>query len=792
MSFNAAFQFLTFATALWAFVMMAVFAELHAMAISIFLIFFVLCALRKPLRVRISSTTWLILSLAALGMALAGWFIFLQHLYSVLYLFLFLEINKLWTSERNRDALHVYGLTFFQVLAASVSTASIAFAPALAGYLFLMLGSLITLTIKRDAELALAPPAKAGSASQSAHPPMARRLRDYERLRLNAFLARRWLTPPIVRWLAATLVLVLVVGAGLFMIIPRLQAQYFLGGLSPAGTNRSVSGFTDTVDFRGLGEIQTDPTIIMRAFPVEGYSLQGGFPDPSLLKLRGTSLDNYDGTQWRKSASTASAIEENRSINVWFSRGGRRGEYQELRTSITLEPNRRGYLFGPEMPRNYVLEGPIRTLVDSEARSVQINTSNWTVPLKYDVYSIRFPDPNPAAARRRADAGADAEDTNLRENVLDFLGELGRSLRRVERSGETSGQDLQLPDHPDMETVKRLAGEWTASATSNYEVAKAIEMALKRGYDYSLDITYSNDPRHLTRFLEDEKRGHCEYFATAMALMLRAKGIPARIVNGYATDEWVSASNGYFLVRQEHAHSWVEARMPRVGWVPFDPTPSAGIGGGRIPNTLYRRLSRWSDMVKLLWYDMVIDFDSTDQSAFVRSMLYGKLKLPNFRALLTFGDGSPGSGVEGGYPVLLGMAFAALAAGIAGGWWLLARLRRRSRRGFSGKGAGARVGGTAIPEYLSLLGEFEKVRPRPPCETPLEYARVVVTHSDHLEEFVPLTAYYYAARYDGAVWGPGETTRANALLRRLREGDKPSPASQLASPAPSKEPRNDS
>ena len=127
---------------------------------------------------------------------------------------------------------------------------------------------------------------------------------------------------------------------------------------------------------------------------------------------------------------------------------------------------------------------------------------------------------------------------------------------------------------PTAQLIKALADQVTAGATDNYDKAAAIESYLRGNYVYTLTPPppkdASTDP--LKSFLFDSKQGYCEYFATAMGDMLRAEGIPARLVNGYGPGSYDSKLKQY-VVRESDAHTWVEAYFPNFGWIPFEPTP---------------------------------------------------------------------------------------------------------------------------------------------------------------------------------------------------------------------------
>lgn len=769
MSFERAFHFFAYTTALWAFLMLAAFAHLHPPAIVAFLLAFALCLLRRRLGFEFSGTLWLIFSLLALGAAGYGWFVLREHLYSVVYLFLYLEINKLWTGERNRDFLQVFGLTFFQVLAAAVSTASVLFAPALAVYLFLMLGALITVTMKGDAERALSP----SSARQRPQRPLIRRVAESERARLDAIFQRAYLTPRFCRRLGATLVAVVAIGMGLFFIIPRLQAQYFLGGLPSARASGTTSGFTDMVDFVATDDIRTNPEIVMRAIPERGYNFSNGQPDIDVLRLRGTALDLYDGRQWRKNPrfnQGATEIGLRRHVQLVPEVIPEHSPNRRV-TTITLEPNRNGYLFGPDRPYRYRLESVAHIQVDYFSESLQLRASNWSIPIKYTVES----DAEPAASFQLQRYSAEKDPLQLMDRAAQRVSTASMlaPLVRLFRPNEF-GPFLQVPDHPDIRTVRSLAMEWTQHLDDPEQIALEIERRLKRDYQYSLQIEFASASNHLSRFLLTERRGHCEYFATAMTLMLRARGIPARLVNGYATDEWVASGGGYYIVRQEHAHSWVEAHLPDRGWVTFEPTPSNGIGGNRIPDTFYRQFSRWFDAMKLIWYNRVIDFNPSDQTALYARLLNLSDRIPRLNDVMQGGlrGLNPVDNLSSGSGGRL-FLFLVVGAVLILSFFLVREILRLFRistrkllKGVDEEAANPRK---VVPEYLDLLRAMEEKHERSPAETPLEFAHSVTGRNEALGDFLPLTRIYYDARFNGSTWTPRDTEKALVLLRVLSE-----------------------
>ena len=133
----------------------------------------------------------------------------------------------------------------------------------------------------------------------------------------------------------------------------------------------------------------------------------------------------------------------------------------------------------------------------------------------------------------------------------------------------------QLP--PELpQRVRDLGSELTAGAETPYDKAKAVEAYLKT-LPYSLTMNpplYNSDG--VDHFLFREKRGYSEYFASAMTVLLRTQGIPARMVTGYTVGSPVPDAESY-IVADSNSHGWVEVFFPRYGWIAFEPTPGAAI-----------------------------------------------------------------------------------------------------------------------------------------------------------------------------------------------------------------------
>jgi hypothetical protein len=118
----------------------------------------------------------------------------------------------------------------------------------------------------------------------------------------------------------------------------------------------------------------------------------------------------------------------------------------------------------------------------------------------------------------------------------------------------------------------RLAQQLSAGAPTEYDAVQRIERHLRTTYKYAEDVPRRAYP--LAAFLGRDRKGYCQQFSGAMALMLRMVGIPARVAAGFSPGSH-NPYSGEYRVRDLDAHSWVEAYFPGIGWVTFDPTPAA-------------------------------------------------------------------------------------------------------------------------------------------------------------------------------------------------------------------------
>jgi hypothetical protein len=287
------------------------------------------------------------------------------------------------------------------------------------------------------------------------------------------------------------------------------------------------------------------------------------------------------------------------------------------------------------------------------------------------------------------------------------------------------------------------------------------------------------DAEPIGEFLFESKRGHCEYFASALAVMCQLKGVPARVISGYLDGDYNSMGH-FYVVRDKHAHSWVEVFIPGEDWVRFDPTPVAA-GRNAESNYWAMQVRRYLDYFQFYWAAVVVDYDTNvrqdifeafnawlrrparDQRtiiggvwAFIRELFGWRLQL-NWRERLIYWAFS-----------LLVIMLTVLMGYVI--WtvmrWLATRIVHAATR------AAAEARNPEAEFYhrfcrrLSALG----LRRRPD-QTPAEFADELAALWPTFREAPRLVQAYYRVTFGQQPIGPVTRTRIETFLRRLREID---------------------
>jgi protein-glutamine gamma-glutamyltransferase len=366
--------------------------------------------------------------------------------------------------------------------------------------------------------------------------------------------------------IAPVLLLLIFVGGGLiFFILPRVSAGYLN---AYTGASDLTSGFSDHVELGRIGQIQQSKTVVMHV-QVEGDTA-GAFS----LKLRGVALNNFDGRNWSNTRDkvTLSRGPDGR-FDLW-ARNPQPTAGRSVHYRVTLEPFLSEVFFLMARPKS--LQGNYRT--------VSVDTAE-------DVFDLDAEHP---VARYEADSDFRRPDP-----------------ARLHQSSATYPADVLLSNLqlPALDArIKPLAEQISAKAVSPYDKAAAIADYLRLHYGYTLQLPSTTPRDPIANFLFVRRQGHCEYFASSMAIMLRTVGIPSRVVNGFSGGEFNDITSQY-VIRASDAHSWVEAYIPGEGWMEFDPTPSSGSGA----NTQWTRFMLYMDAMSSFWQEWVVNYDFAHQ-----------------------------------------------------------------------------------------------------------------------------------------------------------------------------------
>lgn len=270
---------------------------------------------------------------------------------------------------------------------------------------------------------------------------------------------------------------------------------------------------------------------------------------------RAVVFDTFDGRQWQNTSTNESEFEAGAILPVpaWQLR-------EPITQTIQLMAPTGDVIFGA--PDIYVADVPI----DAQVEPAPANSITSLAPEsgQAQTQALEF---TYARSRQTLDVGDTytviSRQTAVTENALRAAG--------VSYPALISDKYLQLPE-TFSPSVAELARSLTEAAPTVYDKAKAVESYLRTTIDYDDKIPApAPDVDPLEYFLFDVKRGYCDYYASAMATMLRSVGIPARTASGYAEGRFDEESKVFYVTAAD-AHTWVEVYFPDYGWVEFEPT----------------------------------------------------------------------------------------------------------------------------------------------------------------------------------------------------------------------------
>jgi transglutaminase-like putative cysteine protease len=639
----------------------------------------------------------------------------LAALLGAVHFLIFMMLARLYSATKDRDALFLAMLTFAAMLAASILTVDTSFL--ILFFLFMVFGvaAFIALEMRRGTHGTLTSPFSRQAV---------------EERRLTRALSLAALTVALGS---------IVLGGALFFVFPRFSAGY----LGRASMQPSLmSGFSDNVELGQIGEIKQNSEVVMRVRTGQPLA----YPT---LRWRGIALTNFDGKRWSNPERFSQELTA-RPDGWIFLRGSARGGWlvpRGVEYTVFLQPIATAAIFTMGEPisikGNFSPDNGDSSFNSGRTYIFRDSTGSLFNPL-HNYTAVRY---TGVSQLPKIDAA----------NLRAANGEYSSAIRE---------QYLQLPPALDAR-IPELARQVTARADNPYDKARTIESFLRTRFAYTLNLSGNpgNDP--LANFLFVKRAGHCEYFASAMTILLRTLDIPAREVNGFLPGEYNDLAGDY-IVRASDAHSWVEVYFPGADWVTFDPTPPATERSG-----LLSRLAKYVDWMQISWSEWVINYDLGHQMQMAQNVQrasrnwteslrvwFEHAQIRNRRRLksLQLRHGALGLLL----PLILVLFLLALR------YDLLGKLIRHMRLYWhlhtpKSSNANPLLASRLYAELLRLLERHGFVRRA--TQTPLEFAASVQTPALSLavREF---TSIYASARYGGA---PCDTSRLRHLLQQVRD-----------------------
>ncbi len=593
----------------------------------------------------------------------------------------YLQLIKMFLPKTIEDDWFLFMLGLVQVLVGGVMSQSDKVGAALFGWVLTSLWVLTLFALHREAIRLQAYPMATSEAGGDRSEP-------YRGLINPAFLFAS----------SRVAALTLALGGLIFLAMPRFSSMG--NSQSNGAVGKHLSGFDDEVQLGQLGEILENDSVVMSIEMTDREGSRIGPSAGSEYRWRGVSLDSYEKGRWKRPRLLPN--------NYSFAPTQSNREPNLIRQAIKLEPTDSPILFS------------MRPILDANAND-----------RRYD------PDLNEidGSLFRMNSAAVTVDYVAATSNRTDAV-QPGEGFPVFEYEAKLVAMDADLKAK-----IRAIAEEQVKGIPENDRRGRAgalldyLRASGRFQYTLKLDIVDPElDP--VLDFLVNRKAGHCEFFASALTLMLRSLDIPARMVNGFKGGDY-NAVTGATTVRQKHAHSWVEALVDEASdqgtarlpiWLTLDPTPAdqrndsvAKVGG------VASNFRLVTDLIRYIWIFYIVGFNAERQDRFlyapIRALIAEarrgfEIMGQSVRDLLHFPSVESFFSLRG-----FVVSFAALLV-LVGLVQLVAWLGRRLIRRYRGPRAAYASGAAAIQFYrrlLALLAEYGLERP--PAETPREFAR---------------------------------------------------------------------
>ncbi len=683
---------------------------------------------------------WNILTVLMLGKTVLDVITGASLLIAGVHFIIFLAVNKAFNRRSSRDYMQLYVVSFLQMVAATALNNDLTYGVLFLAYIVFSTWTLILFHLKREMEENYL--LKYGDSLQG-RPVQVQRVLNSRKLVGGRFLL-------------ATSVVSLFVFAGavtFFFLFPRVGFGYFFKKTRPG---IAMVGFSERLELGHFGLIKDNPTVVMR---VE-------FSDPGQRALaepywRGITFDYYDGQTWAKSrANTKRLLAPHDGSYALLADRPFAGP--PIEQAIYLEPMETRVLFGLSRMRQVRLDLPGGKQAPRlrKHRGIQTDDEGDVHYEQTDEIAFRYfvtsepPRVDPTLLRGSMAAYRDATQRRARGHVSRYL---------------------QLPDAL-APRINGLGRDIVGDARTVGEAIDRVERHLRTQYAYTLDLGRDDRFPPLEDFLFVQRKGHCEYFATAMVILLRTQGIAARTVNGFYGGSW-NSYGGYLAVSQGDAHSWVEVLLPEERctedgvcrwqdhWITRDATPAGGThaaSGG-----LMGSLEQYADALRMRWYRYVIEYDLEQQLGFLSDLR--QLWRGAFGEAQTDRAGGARGAIDRRWLGAVAASLLALALAILG--W-----RRARGGGRAPLTSPERRAATVATLFADMARTYAALGfTRGPTTTAREYLALLRGRAaPQLDVAEAVVALYEAVRFGGADLDHGDATRLARAVRRI--GRAPDPA----------------
>jgi len=522
----------------------------------------------------------------------------------------------------------------------------------------------------------------------------------------------------------------LALGIGIFVVVPRLRTELFAH--ETMADPLPVTGFDNEVDLNDIGSIKQNTAEVMKV--VVRHQGRTGLPPGVGPYWRGIALGHYDGRRWQavrtEGAKRVGAGPRSQIPVVNFYPERLRPLLRDdlgltVTQECTLQPLDTKVLFGLYAITHVRSNRFRRVHFDLSSQAVSLHRSQ-TSAVQYTARSRVLPASAALQARLRAASGP--LPAPIRRHYLSLPRGLSPRIRALAES-------LAPPDR----------------YPTQYDRVSAVEAHFFEpdNFTYTLDVESDEGREPNEAFLFETRTGHCSFFASAMVILLRHIGVPARMVNGFCGGEW-NGFGEFYLVRQADAHSWVEVFFPGGGWGTFDPTPA----GSRMragSTGLLSFATKYVEYLDTLWLAHVVGYTADPSEEVALSLLarlravasaFDDMRAPDLSNLIPEKAGAqrwPDAAVYLLAGVLVfGIVVAATVARLYG-----LRLLRQIR---------GRSGGRPQVRFYGKLLDImrNKGYPKPVSMAPMEFVRQVAgALGPHHRLVAFVTERFCAARYGG-------------------------------------------